>query len=167
MNTTIFRFNLCIIVISLDCHRWRQEKPWKSWVFSEFHYCCISHYLYVPICCPELMFSWVCVCGLCRGARLCCWSTLLGASPAPSQSALTLTSHPSTTCSWKAAMAATSSTSPRELVPRSTSLTPTASRRNPQSTFKAQLSRSAWHGNIWWCVTCPCCICVESFLTVL
>lgn len=87
-----------------------------------------------------------------RGAQLCCWSTWLGAWQAPSQSPLTWTSHPSTTSSWRAAMAATSSTSPREREPRSTSLTPTAPRRNPQSTFRALLNRSAWHGSTSWCV---------------
>lgn len=57
-------------------------------------------------------------------------------------------------------MEATSSTSPREREPRSISLTPTAPRRNPQSTFRAPLNRSAWHGSTSWCVSL--CVCVEK-----
>lgn len=96
-----------------------------------------------------------CLCSL-RGARLCCWSTWPVAWPAPSPSPPTWTSRPSTTSSWRAATAATSSTSPRGQVPRSTSLTPTAPRRNPQSTFRGPLNRSAWHGSTSWCVLTPC-----------
>ena len=96
--------------------------------------------------------KWLCYPRLHRGAQLCCWSTWLAAWRAPSPSPPTWTSRLSTTSSWRDATAATSSTSPRGREPRSTSLTPTARRRNPQCTFRAPSNRSAWHGSTSWCV---------------